>query len=263
MTGVVSRCSGWLLNRIRVNQVRPAMRDGVRVYIKQRRIGGTLLVWFGNRLLAWADGRMYMFLRVEDWLRWETQCMALLYPHQPAVRAERDRSLVIPALDGISLRVMLDHGNEAVEQAFVLAAREVRRVHGLTSTGYHAPWSHGDLHLDNILCDLSTGRASLIDFDIRHPAAMAPLPRQADDLKAVLLELIGRPDERWRVLASTFITEYGECAVLDELSRQLVVPRGFARVLFHIKTNGAPLSRVRPRLEALRQLIQQVIEVTR
>ena len=60
----------------------------------------------------------------------------------------RDRSEV----RGISLRQLL-HRNEAVVRAFVAAARELRRVHQIPCSYYQAAWSHGDLHLDNIVYD--------------------------------------------------------------------------------------------------------------
>lgn len=262
MIGWMSRVSGWLLNQVKVNHVRPALHDGRQVFIKHRRAIGPLLIWFGNRLLVSSGSGMTMIPGVDEWLGWETQCFAWLYPDQPPVRIEGNQSLIVPALAGVSLRTLLDRDENSATRACVLAAREIRRAHTVLGTGDSAAWSHGDLHLDNILVDVPEGRAYLIDFDIRHNGAVAAIERHADDLRSVLLALIGRPDERWRVTAMTFLSEYNHAAVLTPLSRQLVVPRGLARLLFHIKTNGAPLSRVQPRLEAVQRMILDVTDAT-
>ena len=262
MIGWVTQVSGWLLNQVKVNHVRPALRDGRRVFIKHRRAIGPLLIWFGNRLLVSSGSGMTMIPRVDEWLHWETHCFARLYPDQPPARIEGDRSLIVPALDGVSLRTLLDRDEDSATRACVLAARELRRAHTVQTADASATWSHGDLHLDNILVDLSAGRAYLIDFDIRHNNKMAAIERHADDLRSILLAVVGRPDESWRVTATTFLSEYDEPPVLTQLGRQLAVPRGFARVLLSIKANGAPLSRVQPRLEGLQRVICEVTGAT-
>lgn len=251
----------WCLSLVRVNRVRPAIQDGRQVFLKRRRAVGSLLIWWANHLFTAARSGMYLFPRVDDWLRWETDCFSLLYPDQPPVRVEADRSLVIPALSGVSLRTLLQRNDTTIETAFVLAARELRRVHGLTFDQYGGTWSHGDLHLDNMLCDVENQCAYVIDFDIRHRFELAYAHRRADDVASVLLELLGHPDERADALAVRFLTEYGEGAEpgdFAELSRLLVVPRGVARLLFLIKTAGAPITRVRPRLQTLQGLIQRM-----
>jgi hypothetical protein len=137
----------------------------------------------------------------------------------------------------------------------IFAARELRRVHQIRCSYYESAWSHGDLHLNNIICDLNTGRAILIDFDTRHERRMSQTARHSDDVKAVLLELIGRSDEKWRQWATTFIEEYSQCMVLSALRRQLFVPRGFARLLWYARTNCAPIHRLEPRLRSLRDIL--------
>jgi hypothetical protein len=252
------RVAGWLMNQVRVNHVRPCTRDGVPVFVKRRRAGASVVIWFANQLLELADSGVCMFVRADEWTDWEAHCARLLYPEGPGVTVEPGRAVVIPQMRGVSLRALLQRDDSDVEKAFALAARELRRVHRLPCSGYQAAWSHGDLHLDNILYDPTAERAVLIDFDMRHVFGISPARRQADDLQIVLLELIGRPDDRWQRLATAFIEGYREDAVLSELSRRLVVPRGFGRLLWYIRTNGAPMHRIEPRLQSLRAIVDRV-----
>jgi hypothetical protein len=243
---------------VRVNDVQAAVREGAPVFVKRRRPGGQVVIWFANRFLALARSGSCMFLRAQEWTAWEVHCAQLLYPERPGARVESDSAVVIPRVDGTSVRTMLRRGDPEVAAALVLAARELRRVHGITCSRYRAEWSHGDLHLDNILCDVPQERAILIDFDTRHQFGVSPAIRHSDDLMNVLLELIGLPDGRWNPLATAFIGEYRRPAVLEALERQLVVPHGFARWLWYVRTNGAPMKQTEPRLDTLRQITQAI-----
>jgi hypothetical protein len=254
----LQQTAGRLLNRVRVNDVQADVREGVPVFVKRRRPGAQVVIWFANRFLALARNGSCMFLRAHEWTAWEVHCAQLLYPGRPGARVESASAVILPKVDGTSVRAMLRRDDRDVKMAMVLAARELRRVHGITCSRYRAEWSHGDLHLDNILCDVAGERATLIDFDIRHEFGVSAPARQCDDLMAVLLELIGLPDDRWGAWAAAFIEEYRRPAVLQALVRQLVVPRGFARLLWYIRTNGASMKQIEPRLEGLRQIIHAV-----
>lgn len=254
----LQQAAGRLLNRVRVNDVQAAVREGAPVFVKRRRAGAQVVIWFANRFLALARSGTCMFLRAHEWTAWEVHCARLLYPERPGARVESDSAVVLPKVDGTSVRAMLRRDDPDVRMALILAARELRRVHGIACSGYRAEWSHGDLHLDNILCDTTEQRAVLIDFDIRHEFGVDPAIRHSDDLMAVLLELIGLPDDRWSSLATAFIDQYRRPAVLEALGRQLVVPRGFARLLWYIKTNGASMKQIEPRLQGLRKIIHAV-----
>lgn len=54
MIDILRRVLAWLMNRIRVNQIQKRVQDGVPVFVKRRRVGGSIVVWFGNRFLALA-----------------------------------------------------------------------------------------------------------------------------------------------------------------------------------------------------------------
>ena len=77
--------------------------------------------------------------------------------------------------------------------------------------------------------------------------------------KVILLELIGLRGESWRQLATVFVEEYGEVHVLEELARQLVVPHGFAKILWHTRTNCVATRQLEKRLAILVEIIQRVI----
>lgn len=257
----IQRVVAWLMNRVRVNRIQECMRDGAPVIIKRRRAGGQIVVWFANRFLALAHSGICMFVRTDEWTDWEIHCARLLYPERPVVKA--GRAVIIPKVFGTSLRELLHRDEADVTKAFILAARELRRVHQIHCSYYKAAWSHGDLHLDNIICDWDTERAVLIDFDTRHEFRIHQTQRHGDDLKVVLLELIGLPDDKWIHLAAAFIEEYREGSVLGELGRQLFVPRGFARLLWYARTNCSSIHQVEPRLRSLREIINRVSTNTR
>lgn len=256
MSALVPRVVAWLVNRVRVNRVQQRVVEGAPVFVKRRRAGGQISVWFVNRLLSLAHSGICMFESADEWIAWEIYCAQLLYPERPGAKAGPGPVLTMPKVSGTSLRTLLHRDDMDVEKAIVLAARELRRVHHLQCSYYKAAWSHGDLHLDNIVCDLNAERAVLIDFDIHHDFRTGRTHRHGDDVAVVVLELLGQSSDRWSQLATAFINQYGEDAVLGELVRQLVVPRGFARLLWYSRTNGSSLRRIEPRLQRLREIIQ-------
>jgi len=255
MIELLQRAIAYLMNQVRVNRVQRDIRDGVPVFIKHRRTGGGIVIWFANRFLSSAHSGICMFDHADDWTNWELHCARLLYPDRRVVKADYGRTVIIPAVPGTSLRELLHHGGSNAGKAFMLAARELRRVHQIYCSHYKAAWSHGDLHLDNIICDLNAERAALIDFDTRHEFRIGQTQRQSDDLKVVLLELIAASDD-WAPLAISVIEEYREDSVLSELRSRLSVPRGFARLLWYARTNCSSVHRIEPRLESLREIIR-------
>ena len=259
MRGLALQVAGRLLNRVRVNRVEAATRDGRPVLVKRRRRGAPIVVWLENLFFALTHSGTRMCARVGEWTQWEVHCGRLLYPDQPPVTVGPGPVVTLPRVEGTSLRTLVYRGDPEVRHALVLAAGELRRVHGIYCNRYRAAWSHGDLHLDNILCDVSRNRAVLIDFDIRHEFTMDSVHRQADDVLMVLLELLGLPDERWQEWAAAFAWAYGGGPVLSEVSRCLVPPTGLRTVLWSIRTHGAPMQRLEPRLAVLQRIIQTLV----
>ena len=261
MIELLQRAAAWLMNRVRVNQIRHHTLNGITLFMKRRRTGGSLTIWLANRFLSLSDSGICMFVRADEWMNWEVHCARLLYPDRPAVKIGPGNAVNIPEVRGISLRYLLQRKQASVS-GFVAAARELRRGHRLQCSIYNAAWSHGDLHLDNILYDSAADRAVLIDFDTRHELTISATQRHCDDLKVVLLELLAMPEEQWRQPATAFLEEYADSSVLHELSRQLFVPRGFAKILWYTRTNCCPIQRLEPRLQSLQEIVRQVAGAT-
>ncbi len=251
-----------LLNRIRVNRIERQTCDGAVVFVKTRRFGGGLAVWFGNWFLYLAGSGVCMFVRSSDWMKWEAHCVGLLYPDRPAVKFAPGNAIVIPEICGVSLRQMLKSGDVNLE-AFAAAARELRRVHAIECSHYKAAWSHGDLHLDNILYDRNSNHATLIDFDTRHELSLNATQRHADDLKTVLLELLAIRHEDWIEPASRFLNEYGDAFVLTELNRGLFIPHGMARIFWFTRTDCSAMRDIEQRYHRLQKIIHQIVAAER
>jgi hypothetical protein len=262
MIELLLRSIAWFMSGVRVNRVEWIAHDGLSVIVKRRRCCGSVIILIGNEFLALARSGVQMFVRARAWVEWEQHCTALLYPDFPPVLVDAGLSLRMPAVPGTSLRRMLEQGDWC-RGALIAAARELVRTHRLQCCFFQARWSHGDLHLDNILHDAETNRAFLIDFDTRHKLGIDENRRHADDLNVLLLELIAAPGDEWRELATAFLKEYGEVHVLQELARQLAVPRGFAKILWYTRTGCRPDREIAPRLQILRETISQVVSGAR
>lgn len=252
----LQRLVAFLLNRVRVNQIDHGIQNGMPVVVKRRRWGVRVAIWFGNRFLALAQSGVCMFVRADEWMKWEAYCSGLLYPERPGVKIGPGEAIGVAEVYGVSLRQLVNR-NEMDIKVFVAAARELRRVHQIECSDFRAAWSHGDLHLDNILYDRAADRAILVDFDTRHECGIDQTWRQSDDLKVFLLELISVDDPCWFQMATAFIEEYGESSVLQELSRQLAVPSGVARILWYTRTNCSSLRSTEQRIQCLRERLRQ------
>lgn len=251
-----------MMNRVRVNRIQRQMCDGAAEFVKTRRFGGGIVVWFGNWFLYLAGSGICMFVRSRDWIKWESHCATLLYPDRPAVKFNAGNAVVVPEIRGVSLRQMLKAGDIKLE-AFIAAARELRRVHGIQCRDYKAAWSHGDLHLDNILYDSESDQATLIDYDTRHVRHLNATQRHADDVKTVLLELLSLRNDDWIEPAHCFLREYGNATVLNELARGLVIPHGVAKIFQFTRTGSSATRDIEQRYHRLQRIIHQVVSAER
>ena len=245
------------MSRVRVNRVERVDDDGASMIVKRRRLGGSAVVLLGNVFLVLAQSGVRMFVRARRWGEWERHCFGLLYPEFPPALAESGSAVRLPAMPGTSLRTMLERG-ELGAGAMVAAARELRRAHKIHCPFFGAGWSHGDLHLDNVLYDARTDRAFLIDFDTCHVVGIDENQRRADDLMVLLLEVIAAPGDAWREPSRTFLREYGETRVLDELADRLTVPRGFAKILWYTRTGCRPDREIVPRIQSLGATVREL-----
>ena len=251
-----------MMNRVRVNRIQRQTCNVAAVFVKTRRFGGGLVVWFGNWFLYLAGSGICMFVRSRDWMKWEAYCAMLLYPDRPAVKFSSGNAVVVPEIRGVSIRQMLKAGDINL-RAFIAAARELRRVHGIPCSDYKAAWSHGDSHLDNILYDSESDQATLIDFDTRHERNLNATQRQADDLKTVLLELLSLRNDDWIEPANCFLKEYGDATVLNELARELVIPHGVAKIFWFTRTGCSATRNIEQRYHRLQRILHQVVSAKR
>lgn len=256
MIELLQRLAARLMNRVRVNDVQQYVHHGSPLFLKRRRVGGSSMIFLGNRFLSLAGSGMCMFVRIREWLDWEIHCRSLLYPELPSVEVGPNQSLILPTVNGTSLRKLLLL--PGADRALVAAARELRRVHQIHCDQYRAAWSHGDLHLDNILYDVDADRVTLIDFDTRHVLHLDETARHSDDLKTVLLELMGLPDDKWCQLATVFLVEYRDFAILEALRDQLIIPYGIARVFLFTRVDGLTLRQVERRFQSLEKIIRDL-----
>ena len=79
----------------------------------------------------------------------------------------------------------------------------------------------------------------------------------------MLLELLAMPDDQWSEPATCFLSDYGEAVALNELNRQLVMPRGFARILWYTRTGCSSIRETEQRLQQLQKIIHQVAAADR
>jgi hypothetical protein len=245
-----------LIDGVPINTTRRVWVGGRAYLVKQRRPGRGLLIAGGNLFLKASASRIQMFRSAQAWQAWELACYRHLYGCEG--RAVGANTLWLPALPGESLKSYLLMGklNTTMLQT---AARELRRAHSLKFPLLKALWSHGDLHLDNVLYDAETGRASLVDFETRHESSLSSEERHADDLLVLLLDLLGRADTRhWQEWSETFLTAYGQWPVLRCLHERLHPPRGLEAALWKTRTAHAPDRLLRERLKSLRASIDKL-----
>jgi len=188
MSGAGELGARWLahvVDRVAVNDV---VRDGDR-WIKRRRLTAPALIVPGNVYLRRA-ARFTMLADPEAWAIHEVLCHTALHGEESAGRAGA-RAIWTSHLPGMPLTRLV--AEEERDEARVLAAMqaagvEIRRAHETMVEG--EAFSHGDLHLSNLLFD--GGRARILDFETAHDPALDARERHADDLVAVALDLVGK-----------------------------------------------------------------------
>jgi len=258
MMNTIQKCLARLMVGVRVNRAWSGTWSEDPVHFKRRRLGGSLTVWLGNLFLRLADSNIEMFVHSSEWAAWEKECYATLYPGLPPVAELPDGCLILPALPGVSLRRLRQ--DEFTAERIAAVAKELMRTHQLHCSYFRGGWSHGDLHLDNVLLDVTTGQVHLIDFDTRHVRCLSHTRRCAEDLLVFLLDLITAETWDWQLLTKTFLQEYDDKDILHALRDQLVVPTGLRKILWLTRTNLRDDSTVKSRLEILQGFICQFVD---
>ena len=243
------------VDRIHVNASSIGERDGRRVVVKRRRTGAGLVLRLANGFFRLAKNPVEAVTGRAAWRQWEVDCFRRLHGPRYLAGTDPNGSAWIEVLPGVSLGDKLAAGT--LLPAMVHAAgEELRRAHGEACPHYDAPWSHGDAHSGNFLFDEATGRARLIDFEVRHLRSIPAPDRHADDVLVLLQDICGRcPAEAWRPLATGLLEGYGDADVTRRLRNKLRVPRGIPRLWWAVRTTWMRRPELERRLSELMTLL--------
>jgi hypothetical protein len=227
-----------IVERIKLNSVKRTTWKGREVYIKRRNLFGIIITPFANCFFRIVGAPAYFRSDVHAWQEAEMSIFRRLNPRFGA-EPMGPNSVCQDALPGASLWTHLQKGT-LTRKMLIAAGREFHRAHQLFSTDYNGPWSHGDGAMRNVLFDPETGRARLIDFELRHDPKLSADDRHAEDLLAFLLDLLSvTPRRSFERQALLFLRAYGEANALRALRQRLETPKGMGRIWWMIRTNFA------------------------
>src|SRR5262249_48607896 len=160
---------------------------GHTLQVKRRRRGSEAIAGLANLFFPLADAHISVWANPRKWQRWEIYCYHLLNGPQFRAFAAGPRTICAEKLPGENLRELAATG-KLDRRSLQAAAREIRRAHRLHCPAFDGPWSHGDLHMGNVIYHKETDRARLIDFEVVHDKSLPPVDRHADDLLVFLQE---------------------------------------------------------------------------
>ncbi len=247
--------ASFFAERIKVNAITHEIRDGRQLWIKRRRRSAGLTLACANRFFRLAGNPVQAITDVAAWQRWEIDCFRSLHGGRYLAFADGPRTVAAEHVPGVSLAQHLDRAT-LVPAMTAAAARELRRCHDSSCALLGGGWSHGDPHAGNFLYDASEDRARLIDFEVRHEAALTPEERHADDLLVFLQDVVGRVSAgAWLPLATAFLHAYDRPEVVARLAPRLALPRGIPRIWWAVRTTYLPGAELAHRLELLRETL--------
>jgi hypothetical protein len=253
------RFAGAMIDKVQINQMRLTRRDGRLMWVKRRRRGSRALVLGANLFFRTAGNPVSVVEDSRVWRQQEVASFRLLNGEEFLAFSADDGSVWLERLPGSDLDTLNEEGKLQVGM-FYAAGLEFRRVHGLYSPRFHGPWSHGDPNFGNVIVDERGQRVRLIDFETAHVETLSPDDRHADDVAVFLLDLLGGvAEENLPAMAAAFLAGYNRPAIWTLAQRRLVVPTGFGRLWWGIRTEYAPLGILRRRLALLRQCLTPAI----
>jgi hypothetical protein len=220
--------------------------------LKRRRRAAWVVMRVTNAFFRLARNPVEAIVDGDAWRKWEVDCFAML--HAPEFGAVLDASGVpkISRLPGRDLSQCLSEGSLTPGQ-IAAAGMEMRRAHQIHSAHYGCGWSHGDPHTGNFVFDAATGRARLVDFEMRHHRDLPEPRRHADDLLVMLQDVCGRCErDAWLALATAFLTGYGRGEIVALLPELLHVPHGVPRVWWAVRTTWMKRAELERRMGELR-----------
>lgn len=246
--------AGSAIDGIRINAISREVRDGRALLVKRRRLVSTPLAQTANLFFRAARHPVFVWAEAGEWQRWEVSSFNLLHASQYCAFPAGTRTVCADILPGASLA---EHFVKGTFDCAMLdaAGSELRRAHGLHSTFFAGPWSHGDPNLANFLFSAHDQHARLIDFEVVHQQRLPAMARHVEDLLSFLQDLLGCAAKgTWLASAQRFLDAYGcEQPLRKALRERLLLPRGIPRVWWWIRTNYVPLGSIKSRLERLRE----------
>ena len=247
--------AGALVDRIKINAVSRECRDGRTLWIKRRRWTARPIMACANRFFRLAGNPVRALDDLATWQRWEVDCFLRLHGGEYRAFADGTCAVAAEEVPGESLSHHLKDGT-LTPRMLEAAARELRRAHAAECETFRGPWSHGDPHAGNFVYDPATDRARLIDFEVMHDPAIGADERHADDLLILLQDMLGRiAADEWLPQAHAFLAGYGRPEIVARLREKLVVPRGFPRVWWAVRTTYLKSAEMERRIRALRESI--------
>ncbi len=244
--------AGALVDTIKINAVTRERRDGRTLWIKRRRWTAAPLMACANHFFRLARNPIQAIDDTPAWQTWEVNWFLRLHGEDFSAFADGARAVAVEELPGQSLSQHLEAGTWTLPM-LTAAALELRRAHAMDCPRLGALWSHGDPHAGNFVYDAASDRARLIDFEVMHHPGMPVAERQADDLLIFLQDLVGRISaERWLPCARAFVADYGESEITERLREKLVVPPGWARIWWAVRTTYLAPQELIARIGALR-----------
>jgi hypothetical protein len=245
--------AGALVDRIKINTVSREWREGRAVWTKRRRWAARPLMACANRFFHLAGNPIRAIEENAAWQRWEVSCFLRLHGDNFRAFAAGERSITAEEVPGKNLSQHLDARTLTLPM-LAAAARELRRAHEGWCPTFGGPWSHGDPHAGNFVYEPAADRARLIDFEVMHHPTLPADERHADDLLVLLQDLAGRISaEQWLPAAQAFLAGYARPKIVARLRDKLVIPRGFPRVWWAVRTSYLAPSELTRRIEALRE----------
>ncbi len=254
----LSNAATAVVESLKINVISERTYRGRPMVIKRRNPYGAKMADMTNLYFRLAKLPIRYLSDLDEWRRWEVGCFLMLNGDRYRAAAARKNAV---RLDKIPGRNLWDHMKQGTLTRHMLqaAGREIHRAHQFWSDKLSGRWSHGDASMPNVIFEEGSGRARLIDFEIRHDESLPVVTRQADDLLVFLLDMVGNISSRhWLPFTTSFLRAYGDADVIAELRKQLVIPSGLALLWWNVRTNFAKSATVARRLTSLRKAIGQL-----
>lgn len=243
------------VDQIHLNASSLSEREGRRVVVKQRRRGAGMVMRFANAFFRAAQNPVEALASRDAWRNWEVDCFRRLHGPRFSAGIDENGSAWVEVLPGESLDAKLSDGTLGAEMLRA-AGVELRRAHREECPHYGTWWSHGDPHSGNFLYDAQSGRARLIDFEVRHLRSLSAEDRHADDVLVLLQDVCGRcPAESWRSFAAALLEGYGEPEVTARLRGRTRIPGGIPRIWWAVRTTWMRRPELERRMSELATLL--------